>query len=161
MHLILYDGVCGLCGQAIDAVQRLDQKKQFRYEALQTEAAERELARHRLDPGGFETAFVIAFPGTAREAVLDRSSAVLFVAARLGWPWRAAALLWAVPKPLRDWCYDRFAQNRFGFGGGADSCRLPAPMPGSAAGDGQDTVSDGQGTGSPVPQTHPADRASR
>ena len=151
MHLILYDGVCGFCGQAVEAVQRLDRARQFRYEPLQNEAAERELARHGLDAGGFETAFVIAFPGTPRESVLDRSSAVLFVAARLGWPWKAAALLWAVPKPLRDWCYDRFAQNRFGFGGGADSCQLPRPISGNAARDGSDTISDGPRTSNPAP----------
>ena len=150
VHLILYDGVCGFCGQAIEAVQRLDRAGQFRYEPLQSEAAERELARHGLDPVGFETAFVVAFPGTSRVAVLDRSSAVLFVAARLGWPWKAAALLWAVPKPLRDWCYDRFARNRFGFGGGADSCRLPTPTPGNGARDASDMVSDGKRTDNPV-----------
>ncbi len=150
MHLILYDGVCGLCGQAIEAVQRLDRARQFRYEPLQNEAAEHELARHGLDAGGFETAFVVTFPGTPRESVLDRSSAILFVATRLGWPWRAAAVLWAVPKPLRDWCYDRFAQNRFGFGGRADSCRLPGPISRKGSRTGVETASDGQSTNNPV-----------
>ena len=150
MHLILYDGVCGFCGQAVEAVQRLDRAGQFRYEPLQNAAAERVLARHGLDAGEFETAFVVANQSTPRESVMDRSSAVLFVAARLGWPWKAAAVLWVVPKPLRDWCYDRFAQNRFGFGGEGNSCRLPGPISEENSRDGSETSSNGQSTDYPV-----------
>lgn len=44
----------------------------------------------------------------------SRSGAVLRVLFLLGWPWRAAALLLLVPRPLRDWAYNAVARRRHG-----------------------------------------------
>ena len=150
MHLILYDGVCGLCGRAIEAVRQLDRAELFQYEPLQSATAERELGRHGINPDGLETAFVVAHQGTPKESVIDRSSAVLFVAVRLGWPWNAAAVLWCVPRPLRAWCYDRVARNRHLLGGGTDQCALPGPTAGGGFQDTAATTSPGPGTENPV-----------
>ena len=66
-------------------------------------------------------------PGSGR--VLVRSEAALTVAAYLGGPWRAlAALGRLVPRPLRDWGYDRIARYRYRIAGRADpSCLVPTP----------------------------------
>jgi predicted DCC family thiol-disulfide oxidoreductase YuxK len=41
-----------------------------------------------------------------------RSAAVVQVAKRLRWPWKAHAILWLVPKPLRDAGYRWVARRR-------------------------------------------------
>jgi predicted DCC family thiol-disulfide oxidoreductase YuxK len=45
---------------------------------------------------------------------------------RLGWPWRALCVFQLIPRPLRDWLYDRIALNRYRLFGRYDLCRLPA-----------------------------------
>jgi predicted DCC family thiol-disulfide oxidoreductase YuxK len=46
--------------------------------------------------------------------------------AALGWPWRAAKALLILPRPLRDWLYDRVARNRYALFGRKDSCEIPS-----------------------------------
>jgi predicted DCC family thiol-disulfide oxidoreductase YuxK len=56
-----------------------------------------------------------------------RSTAVLRVLRRLEAPW---SLLWAfivVPRPVRDWLYDRVAASRYDWFGQRDECRVPTP----------------------------------
>ncbi|TIW52634.1 MAG: DUF393 domain-containing protein, partial [Mesorhizobium sp.] len=49
------------------------------------------------------------------------------VMAELGWPWRTAKVLLALPRPLRDWFYDRIAKNRYALFGRTGSCEIPSP----------------------------------
>ena len=55
-----------------------------------------------------------------------RSDAAIQVLRRLpGWFWMVLAL--AVPRPVRDWAYDRIARNRYSLFGRKDACELPTP----------------------------------
>lgn len=40
-------------------------------------------------------------------------SFIAVMAAELGWPWPAAKALLLIPRPLRDWLYERIAKNRY------------------------------------------------
>ena len=40
-HIILYDGVCGLCARTVRFVRRHDKNKVFKFLTLQSEAARR------------------------------------------------------------------------------------------------------------------------
>lgn len=56
-----------------------------------------------------------------------KSDAALGAIASLGGAWRLAALLRAVPRPLRDFLYDAVARNRYRWFGKRETCRLPGP----------------------------------
>ncbi|TIR96601.1 MAG: DUF393 domain-containing protein, partial [Mesorhizobium sp.] len=59
-------------------------------------------------------------------AAFTKLDSFVAVMAALGWPWRAARLLLVLPRPLRDWLYDRIAKNRYALFGRKDSCEIPS-----------------------------------
>ncbi|ESW77234.1 hypothetical protein X773_24050 [Mesorhizobium sp. LSJC285A00] len=65
--------------------------------------------RYGLRTDSYETNLVLV--GGAPFMRLDSFIAVM--AAELGWPWPAAKALLLIPRPLRDWLYERIAKNRY------------------------------------------------
>ncbi|MNF18768.1 hypothetical protein D3C80_2230600 [compost metagenome] len=51
---------------------------------------------------------------------------MLHILAQLSGRWRLLAWLRVIPRPVRDWCYDRIALNRYRLFGRYDSCLLPS-----------------------------------
>ena len=106
---IFYDGDCGVCHWSVGFVARHDPDgKTFRFAPLDGESFENsvpaELRRQLPD------SMVVQ---TADGSVLLRSEGVVHILRRLGSFWRP--LGWAlaiVPRPLRDFFYDRFARIR-------------------------------------------------
>ncbi len=117
--VIFFDGVCGLCNRFVDFVIRRDSRGVFRFATLQGETARERLAE--ADVRDLKTVVLIDREGTHR-----KSAAVLRVLGRLGGFWRgAAAVLWFVPRPLRDFAYSWIASNRYAIFGKKETCRLP------------------------------------
>ena len=55
-----------------------------------------------------------------------KSDAAIAVVSRLpGWSW--TRLFAPVPRPIRDWLYDRIALSRYRLFGRTESCLMPAP----------------------------------
>jgi len=107
---LFYDGSCGLCHRAVRFVLAEDRTgAAFRVAPLGGEAFEREVpasARAGLP----DSLLVVRADGTR----LVRSSAVLYIAERMGGLWRVLALaVRAVPAPLRDLAYDGVARVRY------------------------------------------------
>lgn len=119
--VVLYDGVCIFCSRWVRWVIARDPKGIFRFAAVQ-DGPGRDLAQAiGIDPSAPQTNAVIV-----RGWALFKSDAALAVLSRLtGWRW--TALLRVVPRPLRDWAYDRIAANRYQFFGRADVCDIPEP----------------------------------
>jgi predicted DCC family thiol-disulfide oxidoreductase YuxK len=120
--VVLFDGVCNLCNGAVRFVVRHDRRGRFRFASLQSEAGQALLRRHGLDPADL---FSVVLVDGGR--VTTRSDAALDVARGLGGAWRAAGLLRAVPRPVRDRVYDWVARNRYRWFGRRDACMLPSP----------------------------------
>jgi len=118
--LILFDGVCVLCGRLVDFVLERDPARRFRFAALQSPAGERVLRRFRM-PAGMLTTMVLIEDG----AVYTESTAALRVARRLRAAWPLLYLLIAVPRPLRDAVYRWVGANRLRWFGRRETCRLP------------------------------------
>ena len=120
--VLLYDGTCALCDGSVRAVLAVDRAQRFRFAAIESRAA---VALMQAAGAGQTIA-----PGSvvllARGRVWRRSSAVVRALFELGGPWTLiGALLWLVPKPLRDACYDLVAANRTRWFGRLASCRVP------------------------------------
>lgn len=127
-HLILYDGVCGLCSRVIQMVAPRDRDGVFHYAPLQSAHAQALLRRHGRDPSDLDTFYVVTGHRSPAPALLARSDAALFIARTLGGSWRwAGALARLLPRRVRDWGYDRLAAHRYRLFGRSDRCLLPAP----------------------------------
>lgn len=124
-HLLLYDGVCGLCDWLVQALLRRPRGDAFDFAALQSETAREVLGGFGVDPGILDTVYVVTAYQTATPQLLRKGRAALFVAALLGWPWRAAGLLGALPDGMLDWGYDLVARHRYRVFGRLDQCVLP------------------------------------
>lgn len=106
---IFYDGACGLCHGAVSFVARRDPEGMtFRFAPLGGEtflSLVDEATRARLPDS------MLVSPGDGR--LLMRSTAVVYILRRLGGLWHLpAALLWLVPRPVRNWGYDVVAALR-------------------------------------------------
>jgi len=124
---ILFDGVCNLCNGFVQFVIRYDATGQFRFAALQSEAARALLAAH-----GHPLALTALADPTSVMLVADgrvytHSAAVLRIAGRLGGIWRLAAVGWLLPGTWRDALYRYVARNRYRWFGRQESCLLPTP----------------------------------
>jgi predicted DCC family thiol-disulfide oxidoreductase YuxK len=126
-HLVLYDGVCGLCNRLLQFVIRRDHGGVFRFASLQSAVGRSIVERSGGDPGELTSFYVIAEYQTPAARMLDRSDAAVFVAGVLGWPWRAVRLIRFVPRALRDRAYDVVARSRYRVFGRFDHCLIPSP----------------------------------
>jgi predicted DCC family thiol-disulfide oxidoreductase YuxK len=119
--LILFDGVCLLCSAWVRFVVRRDPAARFRFVAIQDAAGWGMAARLGISAVEPETNAVV-LGGRAS----FKSDAALAVLRHLpGWRWTAA--LRVVPRPLRDWAYDRVARNRYRLFGRTEACMVPTP----------------------------------
>ena len=119
--LIVFDGVCVLCSGFVRTVVRLDRKNRFRFATAQSPLGEALFHKHGLRTDSYETNLVLI-----NGAPFIRLDSFIAVMAELGWPWRAAKALLLLPRPLRDWLYERIAKNRYAIFGRRDSCEIPS-----------------------------------
>lgn len=121
---ILFDGVCNLCNGFVQFVIRHDSAGRFRFAALQSAAGQDLLAGHGAPPTAPDPESVLLLDGGR---LYSHSAAVLRIAQSLGWPWRLAAVGWALPGPWRDALYRFVARHRYRWFGRQESCLLPTP----------------------------------
>ena len=120
--LIVFDGECVLCSANARFVLRRDRRRRFRLTTAQGPLGAA-LYRHFALRDDEEGTILVLEGGR----LLTDSDAALAIAAGLGWPWRIAAALRAVPRPLRDPLYRWVARNRFRWFGRRETCWVPAP----------------------------------
>ena len=126
-HLVLYDGVCGLCSRLLQFVLKRDRRAVFTFAPLQGALGRRMVERFGGDPDQLTSFRVLANYRESRPQMLSRSSAALFVAFELGRPWKMAQLVRVLPTSLLDYVYDVVARNRYRVFGRAEQCPTPRP----------------------------------
>ena len=124
-HLILYDGGCGFCRNAVLAVARLDPAGTFQFASLDSAIAGKLLAERSIAPRGAGTMYVLPNWQRNGRSVLDRAAAALFIARGLAWPWKGLAALGLLPRRFLDRCYDAVARNRHRLARGSGACAMP------------------------------------
>ena len=120
--IILFDGVCGLCGRWIDFVLRHDRAGRFRFSPLQSAAGQDLLAEYGFSRD-YNESIVLVNNGSATE----RSTAVLEILGMLPFPYSLAAIARFVPVGWRNMIYDHVARRRYAWFGKAETCRMPSP----------------------------------
>lgn len=118
--VIVFDGVCVLCSGFMHFVVAHDRARRFHFVVAQSPLGEALYAHHGLKHGDYDTNLVFL------DGVLyEKFDAFLAVMQRLGWPWRALAVLHALPDRSKPWLYDRIARNRYAWFGRRDRCLVP------------------------------------
>lgn len=126
-HLVLYDGVCGLCDRFVQFLIQIDRHDRLRFAALQSDLGTRLLRDAGRDAGALETVIVIADYGIPSQRLLDRSDAAIFAIASAGGLYGAAVGLRIFPRFLRDAVYRLIARSRYRIFGRFDACPIPTP----------------------------------
>jgi predicted DCC family thiol-disulfide oxidoreductase YuxK len=126
-HLVLYDGVCGLCHGLVQFILKRDRHGVFHFASLQSSEARKVLQPFGSNPDELSTFFVLPNYRTARSRQLTKGRAVIFVMDALGWPWRVGRPFAVLPTMILDAVYDLVARNRYRLFGRRDHCLVPQP----------------------------------
>jgi predicted DCC family thiol-disulfide oxidoreductase YuxK len=118
----LFDGVCVLCSRAVRFTLANERKSQtpVRFVSIQS-AIGRRLSLAYGNPPDKPYTFLFFENGAAYE----RTDAVIGLAQHIGGKARMAPWLHAIPRPVRDFFYDRIARNRYSLFGKMDACIVP------------------------------------
>ncbi|HKS14335.1 MAG TPA: thiol-disulfide oxidoreductase DCC family protein [Pseudomonas sp.] len=117
---VLFDGTCKLCNGWANLIIRHDGRRRIRLATVQSPEGQALLAWAELPTDRFNT--IVLIHG---EQVFVRSDAMFEIFTRLSPPWRLLNLFKLVPRPLRDWVYDKIALNRYKLFGRFDACVQP------------------------------------
>jgi len=126
-HLLLFDGVCVFCNDAVRWLMVRDPHARMRFAPLQGDTAAALRARHPEIPPALET-LVYVESDAAGERVYLRSAGLFRVLALLDSPWGHAAKLRWLPRRLCDALYLAFARRRYRLFGEALACPIPTPQ---------------------------------
>lgn len=118
--VIVFDGYCALCSGWAAFVLRHDKQGRFRLVTAQSTLGQALYRHYKLDPDDFETNILIE-----HGVPWFRSTGSIRMLTGLGWPWRLAGILHVLPLPIRDWLYERLAQNRLRWFGRRRHCYAP------------------------------------
>ena len=126
-HLILYDGLCGLCSRLTGFVLARDRKGVFDFVSQQGTCGRSIMSRYGRDPDALSTFYIVTDYRSNSPALLCGATAVLFLLNTIGGSWRLVALLGFLPRRLLDCGYDLIARNRYFLFGRLERCLLPDP----------------------------------
>lgn len=119
--LILFDGVCNLCNNAVDFVIRRDKNNRFKFGALQDKATKSILKEYKINQNYIDSIILIR-----GDQIFYKSKAALEIARNLGGPWPAMYIFIFLPGFIRDPVYDWIARNRYRWFGKKETCRIPS-----------------------------------
>lgn len=120
-RVLLFDGVCKLCHVWSRFILHFDRAQKIKLCSVQSPEGQAILAHFALPLNQFNT--LVYVEGSNHYL---RSNAVLKVLGQLAWPWRLFYVFKLIPRAIRDWGYDRIAQNRYRLFGRYAQCHLPS-----------------------------------
>ena len=126
-HLVLYDGVCGLCSRLVQFLLARDRHGVFDFASLQSATGSALVEQAGGNPGELTSFYVVENYRTPQARAFTRGRAALFVAGELGWPWKLLRVLAVLPTTVVDCAYDSAARWRYALFGRRAKCLVPAP----------------------------------
>src|SRR4051812_45824654 len=111
-HLILYDGVCGLCNRLNRFVLARDKHRQFSFASLQSPLSAELLTTYGRRAADLDTLYVVVNYTDSSQNLLSKSRAALYILSELGGIWKLARLFYFLPPFVLDPGYDLLARNR-------------------------------------------------
>lgn len=118
--IILFDGVCNLCNQAVTFIINHDPNDQFRFAALQSDEGKELLKKYDLDAAAIDSIVLIQ-----DDKAFIKSAAALRIAKNISGLWPGLYAFKVLPKFITDFVYDFVARNRYDWFGKKDNCMVP------------------------------------
>jgi predicted DCC family thiol-disulfide oxidoreductase YuxK len=122
MKILLFDGVCNLCNEAVQFVITHDRKGEIHFAALQSEFAQNLLRQHNLPTDTMDSLVFIE-----NDTAYIESSGALCLTRSFGGLWQCLYVFIIVPKFIRDAVYRFVGANRYRWFGRQDACMIPTP----------------------------------
>ncbi|WP_425037944.1 thiol-disulfide oxidoreductase DCC family protein [Primorskyibacter sp. S187A] len=123
MTTVIFDTDCVLCSSWVHFLLRHERDQSMRFVSAWSDEGQSLAAQWGLSADDLDDTFLVVANGRA----LTRSDAGLALLAQLRAPWHWARALRIIPRPLRDWIYDRLARNRYQWFGRKPECFVPPP----------------------------------
>ena len=117
--LVLFDGVCVLCSGWVRFLLERDTVNFFRFTPIQSPYGRALAQQLGIDAETPQTNAVII----GGRAHFKADSAVEALSRLPRWHW--VRIFATMPRPVRDWLYDRVARNRYQIFGRTESCMMP------------------------------------
>ena len=121
--IILFDGVCNLCNDAVQFIIKRDQNDTFRFAALQSEVGKKLITERNIDTQTIDSIILI----DPNVAYYTKSTAALKISEQLKGIWSLLPILLWLPESLRNIVYDIIAKNRYAWYGKKQECMIPTP----------------------------------
>ena len=118
--LFLFDGICVLCSTGVSFLMRHDRQAKIALASAQSPLGRALYAHYGLE---IDSSYLLIADGRA----YTKCDGFIRVGRQLGGVWRIAELLRLVPRPIRDWLYDRLAANRYRLFGTSGYCEILTP----------------------------------
>lgn len=120
--LAVMDANCAICSWGARMLHRIDGAGTTQIAPVQSLLGQALLRHYGLDPND-PSSWLFLHNGVAHVDF----DAVIYAGRHFGGWGQLARVLQLIPKPIRDWLYQRLAQNRYRVFGKADLCTLPDP----------------------------------
>lgn len=121
--IILFDGVCNLCNDAVLKVVKNDKKNEFLFASLQSETGKAITNYLKIDISKIDS-IILYESGVAYDI---KSTAAIKVMNDFGGLWNITHIFWVFPEFFRNFVYDFIAKNRYKWFGKKESCMIPTP----------------------------------
>ncbi|MCO6565536.1 MAG: thiol-disulfide oxidoreductase DCC family protein [Apibacter sp.] len=122
-YIVLFDGICNLCNSTVQFIIKRDKNNVFKFSSLQSEFGQNFLKERNLSFTDFNS-IILYEPGVA---YYTKSTAILKIVQKLGFPYKILSVFLLIPSPIRDSIYSLLSKNRYHLFGKKDSCMVPTP----------------------------------
>jgi len=119
--LILFDGVCNLCNEAVLNIIKQDKKDIFLFTALQSNTGKNIINELGIDTSKIDS-IVLYIPG---EDYFIKSEAALKIANEFYGLWKLIQVFRIFPVFFNDFFYDFIARNRYRWFEKKEECMIP------------------------------------
>jgi predicted DCC family thiol-disulfide oxidoreductase YuxK len=119
--IVLFDGVCNLCDNAVQYVIKHDKKDIFIFVALQSDLGKEILNYLKVDTSKMDS-IILYEPGVA---YFYKSDAALEIVKDLNVFLKWSVVFKIIPSSLRNPIYDYVARNRYKWFGKKEACMIP------------------------------------
>lgn len=118
--LFIFDGVCVLCSTGVAWLMRRNRAGRIQFLSAQSDLGQAIYRHLGMELG--DSYVLIDSAGTH-----TRTDGFFRVADALGGAWKLGKVFRLIPRPIRDFFYDRLANNRYRLFGTSDHCALLSP----------------------------------
>lgn len=120
--IILFDGICNLCNDAVLKVIKYDKKNIFLFSSLQSETGKQITDHLGIDISKIDS-IILYEPGISYDI---KSTAALKIMQEFKGVWNLTYILLLFPEGFRNLIYDFIAKNRYKWFGKRENCLIPS-----------------------------------